>query len=355
MDIKTFKSLVPKLPSNISVLVSGATGVGKSDIFHQIGKELNMPVIDRRLSQMTEGDIIGLPSLEDGTTKFIPVDWIVKASREPVVLFLDEINRATVEVQQCAFQLVLDREINGVKLHKDTRIYAAINEGSNYQVNDMGPALLRRFWAVKLEPTVDDWVDWARTREDIDSIVVEFINENPRQLNHETEFEPGKVYPNPASWHRLARTLQHCDWHPKKYIGRDVPEGFYSMCLGFVGVEPSSAFVSFVKKYELQFSAEDILERFNENQDKFKILTNDRANDLIDKIEYHAKNFDGPWTVDMAHNACQFVRLFSGEMQVNFFNKIMDCGNIETVMRVHKLIGGEIVKLINDSQEVVGH
>ena len=139
MDIKTFKQLVPNLPPDISVLVSGATGVGKSDIFHQIGKSLNLPVIDRRLSQMTEGDIIGLPSLEDGTTRFVPVDWIVKAAHEPVVLFLDEINRATIEVQQCAFQLVLDREINGVKLHPETRIYAAINEGSNYQIRPSDP------------------------------------------------------------------------------------------------------------------------------------------------------------------------------------------------------------------------
>ena len=54
MDIKTFKTLVPKLPSNISVLVTGPTGVGKSDIFHQIGNELGLPVIDRRLSQMTD-------------------------------------------------------------------------------------------------------------------------------------------------------------------------------------------------------------------------------------------------------------------------------------------------------------
>ena len=70
MDIKTFKQLVPNLPADISVLVSGATGVGKSDIFHQIGGELNLPVIDRRLSQMTEGDILGLPELTDGITRF---------------------------------------------------------------------------------------------------------------------------------------------------------------------------------------------------------------------------------------------------------------------------------------------
>ena len=86
----------------------------------------------------------------------------------------------------------------------------------------------------------------------------------------------------------------------------------------------------------------------------FKELTNDRANDLIDKLEYHAKTYEGPWNVEMSHNACEFVRLFSGEMQVNFFNKIMDCGNMETIMCVHKLIGSEIVKLINDSQDVAG-
>tara|TARA_A100001011_G_scaffold396001_1_gene492617 strand:- start:4452 stop:5513 length:1062 start_codon:yes stop_codon:yes gene_type:complete len=351
MDIKTFTTIVPKLPSNISVLVSGGTGIGKSDLFHQIGADLGLPVIDRRLSQMTEGDIIGLPSLADGTTKFIPVDWIMKASREPVCLFLDEINRATVEVQQCAFQLVLDREINGVKLHPETRIYAAINEGSNYQVNDMGPALLRRFWAVKLEPTVDDWVNWARHRDDIDSVIVDFIDNNPQQLNHTTEFEPGKVYPNPASWHRLARSLKHCGWDPSKFCGGEVPEGFYSLCLGFVGIEPSSAFSSFIKKYDYQFSADDILINYAEKKPALMGLTNDKVNDLIEKLEYHAKTND-VWTVDQAHNACDFVRNFSGEMQVSFFNKMMDCGNLDTVMRVHKLIGREIVDLVNASNDL---
>ena len=66
MDIKTFKTIVPKLPPHIAVLVTGATGIGKSDIFHQIADTIGLEIIDRRLSQMTEGDIIGLPSLEGG-------------------------------------------------------------------------------------------------------------------------------------------------------------------------------------------------------------------------------------------------------------------------------------------------
>ena len=92
MEIKTFVQVVSNLPPEISVLARGATGVGKSQIFKQIGAKLGLPVIDRRLSQMTEGDIIGLPELKDGITRFAPVDWFVRACNEPVILFLDEIN-----------------------------------------------------------------------------------------------------------------------------------------------------------------------------------------------------------------------------------------------------------------------
>ena len=103
MDIKTFINVVTKLPPDISVLAMGATGIGKSQIFKKIADNLDIPLIDRRLAQMTEGDIIGLPELVDGVTRFAPVDWLLRACREPVVLLLDEPNRATTEVQQCAF------------------------------------------------------------------------------------------------------------------------------------------------------------------------------------------------------------------------------------------------------------
>jgi len=352
MDIKTFKQLVPNLPADISVLVSGATGVGKSDLFHQIGENLGLPVIDRRLSQMTEGDIIGLPSLADGTTRFVPVDWVVKAANEPVVLFLDEINRATIEVQQCAFQLVLDREINGVKLHPETRLYAAINEGSNYQVNDMGPALLRRFWAVQLEPTVDDWIEWANSRDDVDDTIIEFIDQNNSHLNHSGEFEPGKVYPNPASWHRLSRSLQHAKWSPSNLRGENVPAGFYGLCTGFVGIEGSIALVDFIQKYENQFSAEDILDHYDDKKEKLLSLTNDKVNGMIQKLYDHAKNKETAWTVTQAANACAFVKEFSGEMQVSFFNKIMDSGSLDSIMRVHKIIGRDIVDLVSSSDSI---
>ena len=77
-----------------------------------------------------------------------------------------------MEVQQCAFQIVLDRELNGHHLHPETRVYAAVNVGSDYQVLEMDPALQRRFWAMDLEPTTQDWINWAKSSKEIPSSVV---------------------------------------------------------------------------------------------------------------------------------------------------------------------------------------
>jgi len=350
MDIKTFIDVVSRMPAEMSVLARGATGVGKSAIFHQIGTNLNLPVIDRRLSQMTEGDILGLPQLTDGITRFAPVDWFVRACEEPVVLFLDEINRASVEVQQCAFQIVLDRQLNGMTLHPDTRIYSAINEGAEYQVNEMGPALMRRFWTVDLEPTTEDWLEWARGPGNISTPIVEFIHQQPAHLRHKGEMEPGKVYPNPASWERLSKSLVYSGMSPSECCGSATPAGFYAMCIGFVGIEASISFNDFVQNYERQYSAESILIEWAKNKDAIEQLGNDKHNDLIRKLVTHCKVND--WSVEHASNACLFVQDLSGEMIVSFFNEVMDTENLDNIRRVHKLIGRKVVDIVNASEKV---
>jgi len=146
MDFKTFKECARRLPENVSVLVIGDHGIGKSQAVYQLGDDFKLPIVERRLSQMSEGDMIGLPELKDGVTRFAPPDWYKTACDTPVILFLDELNRATDEIQQGAFQIVLGRELNGHKLHPETRVYVAVNHGAEYNVNDMDPALLDRFW-----------------------------------------------------------------------------------------------------------------------------------------------------------------------------------------------------------------
>lgn len=242
--------MLPRLSSEISVLMSGPTGVGKSHVVYQIAEDLDLPVIDRRLAQMTEGDILGLPSLEDGTTRFLPVDWIRRASTEPVCLFLDELNRASLEVQQCAFQLVLDREINGVKLHPQTRIFAAINEGSEYKgASTLGAALMRRFFALEFVPDFDIWMNWARTSGIHGNILAFFEATGSKHWNYSDRREAGSQYPSPASWHRLSDQLHNFKW-PQDML--------FQLTGGLVGVPAATDFADFCKTLQ-RYTWKDLL------------------------------------------------------------------------------------------------
>ena len=76
MSIATFTSVVPHLPTNASILLRGPHGIGKSQVVRLAARLIaaseglkDFPVIDRRLSQMSEGDMIGLPSTDGEVTR----------------------------------------------------------------------------------------------------------------------------------------------------------------------------------------------------------------------------------------------------------------------------------------------
>ena len=132
VDFKTFVSLAPAVSAaRLPVLLRGRHGIGKSQVVYQLAASLGLPVIERRASQMTEGDLVGLPSIEGNRTSFNPPDWFKQACEEPVVLFLDEVDRATLEVRQGIFELTDSRKLNGHTLNEDTLVFAAINGGEH--------------------------------------------------------------------------------------------------------------------------------------------------------------------------------------------------------------------------------
>ena len=65
-DFKTFLNTVPCiLDARLPVLIRGSHGVGKSEVVYQIAAQRQKPVVERRASQMTEGDLLGLPDTAD--------------------------------------------------------------------------------------------------------------------------------------------------------------------------------------------------------------------------------------------------------------------------------------------------
>ena len=57
IDFKTFVTIVPHVAAiRKPVLLRGRHGVGKSQVVYQFADSTGLPVVERRASQMTEGD-----------------------------------------------------------------------------------------------------------------------------------------------------------------------------------------------------------------------------------------------------------------------------------------------------------
>ena len=160
VDFTTFSQIVDHVTAvRKPVLLRGRHGIGKSTVVYQYAEQHGIEVVERRASQMTEGDLVGLPSIEGNSTRFNPPDWFKAACDRPVVLFLDEVDRATLEVRQGIFELTDSRKLNGHHLHPDTLVFAAVNggeHGAQYQVGEMDPAELDRWTVFDIEPSVED-------------------------------------------------------------------------------------------------------------------------------------------------------------------------------------------------------
>lgn len=359
MDIKTFKQIATQLPAEMAILMRGPTGVGKSHLAKQAAEALRLPFIDVRGSTMSEGDVGGYPDLEgmkkNGIMTFCMPSWFIRACKEPCVVMLDELNRSLPGVQQSFFQLVLDRELgndeDGVpyRLHPETRVFAAVNWGSEYDVNDMDPALLRRFFVVDMKPTHEDFIEWAGPA-GLDTVLIDFIRQNPAHLRVDPgSVEPGTVCPNPASWHRLDTSLRHMMLAPSEIAGRGSPL-LYPVAQGFVGTEAAIALNEFVAKYDLVLSAEDILERFSDVEDRVKAAPASGQTAIIEKLADHCKS--NAWTAAQAKNAGAFSAVLTGELLVQLWNAISSTGNLPNIQKLHKLVGKRVVEAVKAGRDL---
>jgi hypothetical protein len=340
MSIRTALKVVPNLPITTSILFRGNHGIGKSQIVRQIAGQIakkhglkEFPVIDRRLSQVTEGDIIGLPSTDGNVTRFNPPDWYKTACERPCALFLDELNRATPEVMQAAFQIVLDRELNGWKLHPQTWVTAAINSAGQYNVNEVDPALLDRFWCIDLDPDTKDWLDWAREDNRVAQQVIDFIVSNEKFLDPiKNAPEASAVQPSRRSWERLSQALVGAGIHED--VSSDL---FYPMCLGYVGTEATIAFHDFVKHNDMRVSGDELLNDYKKVEAKVKKFNIDQQNAAIEKLAEAAHKLT-KLTDKQGKNLSDFVETLGEELRVNCWSKLTEKGtdNLTLAKSVHK-------------------
>lgn len=270
-------------------LIIGESGIGKTALAKKLANKNNfkLVVIDGNL--LKEGEIGGLPTIEsyksidsNGNfqekkatiyavhTKLKEIDEEILNGNK-VLLFIDEINRCEHTVQQELMNLILNREINGYKLHNNVKILAAMNpsnkygEDFDYQVVDMDAAQENRFVWLNMENDYIDWISWA-IEFGIETEVIEFISTFPEYLQKINEED---VRATPRSYERISKTLKLYK-EKKEIIPRAV---FLNVIKGNVGRVIAEEFISFIESnHEALISFEKVFCRNYIDEEVIEII-----------------------------------------------------------------------------------
>lgn len=132
------------------VFIWGAPGIGKSTLVEKFADEVGLPCVSLLGSQLAPEDIIGIPQIRGETSEFLPPKMI--ARKEPYVLFLDELNACTQEVQKAFYSLIHERRIGEYHLPEGSIVIGAGNRAEDSAiVKTMSSALLNRMFHVQLK------------------------------------------------------------------------------------------------------------------------------------------------------------------------------------------------------------
>lgn len=366
MNITQTKKMLRFCPLNVSILISGNHGIGKSAIVRQVADEQGIPCVDFRLSQNDVGDLKGMPFNIKGRTVFAPPEFFPLKEADALelkdllglsedisvgrygdkgILFLDEINRANREVQQAAFELVLDRRLNLRSLPEGWRVVAAINgDDSIYNVNEMEPAFLSRFMLIDLKPTKQEWLSWAEGEGGLHDSVTQFIRKKdefldatPELIKEAAKRGVEKVHDRRA-WEMLSRTLNKFE---DEHAAGNLPhaplakneEAYGELILlagAFVGHHASIAFKSFIEMDYDALDANTILNKWTDEVGKKiqNIVDIGRIPELSTYNEmltaYIEKNVKTKLSSKQKQNLTEYVALLPKELTGDFWQLFND-------------------------------
>lgn len=242
----------------ITPLISGKHGIGKSAIVKSVAEDLGGSCITIEGGTLKEGEITGLPyQYEDaqGAVKFrfLPhyaVDRIQAKERqifeemgvefgvaapaadvldgdenryalndipaqkriellqsgriEPVIVFIDEVNRTENTVYKELMNILLTKTVNGYRFPWWVFFVGAMNpstQNSAYATNEMDPAQLDRFLKLKVDSKPGEWIRYGRAT-GISPDILRFIKEHPKCLSADSKEleDEEKPTPSPRGW-----------------------------------------------------------------------------------------------------------------------------------------------------------
>jgi MoxR-like ATPase len=266
MNIKDLKrSLEYLFKAEITPFIWGHAGIGKSTVVKQYAQSKGYKFFPFYLGTQSDlGDILGLASFvkdkngsEIATTFATPlwlkdtIDYCNENPESGAVIFLDEFNRARRDILNGMFSLALDKTFHTLKLPKNCHIVAAGNPPTDeYFTTDVNEtALMARFAHIKLEPSFQEWVTYAKDAQ-FESSLVTFLQEQPELLEDGKSAFTLPVKVDRRSYERVNRLF-------KVGTPEDVLE---QLMVGIIGAERLVAYKLHLKSKDKALTYEQVME-----------------------------------------------------------------------------------------------
>jgi MoxR-like ATPase len=228
-DLKAYLDNLIRKNLQISTMIWGAPGIGKSSIVDQISRENEIDFVDVRLSQLAPTDLRGLPVAENGISKWFPPEFLPRTGKG--ILFLDELNMAPPAMQGVAQQLILDRRVGSYTIPDGWFVWAAGNRKEDRAaVFDMPAPLANRFLHLEVHADFDSFKAYALIKE-LHEQIIAFLSFRSTLLHKLDPHQP--AFPTPRTW-EMASTLH--------YAGLDIAPA--------VGSGAAAEFAAFTSLYE---------------------------------------------------------------------------------------------------------
>lgn len=228
------------IPAKYPVLITGAPGIGKSDIVAQAAAAAEADLILSHPAVADPTDAKGLPwvgaSRDEAT--FLPFGELARALRAEklTVWFLDDLGQASAAVQASYMQLLLARRVNGHVLPEHVTFVAATNRRTDRAgVSGILEPVKSRFVSiVELEANLDDWTQWAFAH-NIPAELIAFLRFRADLLSDFKASADLTNSPTPRTWAHVA-----------KLLALDLPQGIsHTAIAGAVGEGAAVEFTAF--------------------------------------------------------------------------------------------------------------
>lgn len=235
-----------------TICIEGPPGGGKTTIVHEVGNEMDIPVVELHMPTMLVEDF-GIPDIlsSEDKTKFnyrMPYWYPIKGKApERGILLFDDRNQAGADLQKVMANICQSRHLHGVPLPDGWMVAST----GNRQVDRAGANrvlghLRNRETVYELETHLDDSTQWMIDH-NVRAEVISFLRFRPGLLH---DYDPQRdSNPSPRSWVEGISDV----------LGQVKPDAEFESFKGAVGEGAAAEFVGFVRIYRKLPNPDNIL------------------------------------------------------------------------------------------------